>query len=387
MKVILVSNYSKDAQESMLRFARCLHEGLQKASIDAILVAPQPFLARSFAHTYSGAGKWLGYFDKFVIFPWVLKRMIRKLARQNQGEMPVVHVCDHSNAILCPGINRTGAPLVVTCHDLIAARSVADRTGEYNFGWSGRIFQRAILRGLGFARKIPCDSEATQQDVRRLVQGGERPEKTRVVWLGLSYEYGILEEGEKKRRLGALALPRLLNRPFLLHVGSNQPRKNRDGILRILAKAVAKGWDGQVVFAGDTVPGHLRELARELKVEDRLIEVVKPSNELLEALYNEAFVFLFPSRSEGFGWPPLEAQACGCPVLSSNAGSLAEVIGDSAPMHGPEDLDLFVEDLLELGTLEKRERARWKSLENAKRFTVNRMVENYLAVYREAAAP
>lgn len=385
MKVILVSNYSKDAQESMLRFARCLCEGLRKASVDAVLIAPQPVCARSFPHTYSGLGKWLGYIDKFIIFPLVLKRLIRKSARENGGRMPVVHVCDHSNAMLCPGIVKTGAPLVVTCHDLIAARSVADRTGEYNFGWSGRIFQRAILRGLGFAKRIPCDSEATRQDVRRLVKGGMEPEKTRVVWLGLSYEYKVLDEAEKNRRLAALAMPRLAARPFLMHVGSNQHRKNRDGILRILAGAVAKGWDGQVVLAGDTVPGHLRELARELGVEDRLIEVIKPSNELLEALYNEAFVFLFPSRSEGFGWPPLEAQACGCPVLSSNAGSLPEVIGDSAPLHGPEDLDHFVEDVLELRDPEKRESCRRKSLENAGRFTVNRMVENYLAVYAEAA--
>jgi len=386
VKIILVSNYPKDAQESMLRFARCLHEGLRDKGIDSDLIAPEAIWAKSCAHTYSGKAKWLGYIDKFVLFPMRLKKLIRQEAKKNNGEFPVIHVCDHSNALLCPGIKRTGAPLVVTCHDLIAARSVADKTGEYNFGWSGRIFQRGILRGLGFADRIPCDSQATQIDVKRLVKGADDPAKTKVVWLGLSYVYQVLDEAETRRRLETLGNPKLFEKPFLLHVGSNQPRKNRDGILKVLARAVASGWDGQAVFAGDTVPQEYLDLARELKVEDRLIQVIKPSNELLEALFNQAFVLLFPSRSEGFGWPPLEAQSSGCPVLSSNAGSLPEVIGDSAPMHDAEDLDAYVRDLLALRDEDNRKKWVAKSLENAGRFSVNRMVENYLSVYREAAA-
>ena len=63
---------------------------------------------------------------------------------------------------------------------------------------------------------------------------------------------------------------------------------------------------------------------------ERVVEVVKPTDGELEALYNRATCLLFPSKFEGFGWPAVEAQVCGCPVLCSDAGSLGEVVGDSA---------------------------------------------------------
>ena len=75
---------------------------------------------------------------------------------------------------------------------------------------------------------------------------------------------------------------------------------------------------------------------------------MKPPDNLLEALYNGAVALLFPSRFEGFGWPAIEAQACGCPVLCSDAGSLGEVVGNSGFVRGPDDEEAFVAELRRL---------------------------------------
>jgi glycosyltransferase involved in cell wall biosynthesis len=176
-----------------------------------------------------------------------------------------------------------------------------------------------------------------------------------------------------------------LNRPFSLHVGSNLRRKNRDAILRIVALVKDK-WNGQIVFAGEPLSGELRGLAREIGVADRVVEVPDPSNELLEALYNRAVALVYPSRFEGFGWPVIEAQACGCPVICSNSGPLPEVAGGAGLFHRVEDEAGFAADLIRL--TDGSERARWseKSVINAKRFATSKMLDEYVTIYRRLGA-
>src|SRR6202021_713841 len=89
--------------------------------------------------------------------------------------------------------------------------------------------------------------------------------------------------------------------------------------------------------AGAALPEDLIALAKELKVFDRVVQVVNPGVETLKALYNRAAALLFPSRYEGFGWPPIEAQACGCPVVASDIPPIAEVLGQSAILQPVDD--------------------------------------------------
>ncbi len=100
-----------------------------------------------------------------------------------------------------------------------------------------------------------------------------------------------------------------------------------------------------MVFAGEALPADLHELAARLGVAARVVEIVKPSDAVLEALYNRARALVFPSRFEGFGWPVIEAQACGCPVLCSDAGSLGEVAGEGAFVRAAADEEAFAEEL------------------------------------------
>jgi glycosyltransferase involved in cell wall biosynthesis len=126
----------------------------------------------------------------------------------------------------------------------------------------------------------------------------------------------------------------------------------------------------------------LRSLGRELGVADRIVELPEASNELLEALYNLATALLFPSSCEGFGWPIAEAQACGCPVICTDREPMTEVAGGAALVNPVEDEAGFAADLLRLANPE--ERARWsaKALENANRFSSERMISQYIELYR-----
>ena len=96
-----------------------------------------------------------------------------------------------------------------------------------------------------------------------------------------------------------------------------------------------------------------RRLAEQLGVLERIVETGEIPNESLVALYSGALVFLFPSRFEGFGWPIIEAQSCGCPVICSNRGPLPEVAGGSAWLRDIEDEDGFAADIVRLYIDEK----------------------------------
>ena len=152
-------------------------------------------------------------------------------------------------------------------------------------------------------------------------------------------------------------------------------------MLRIFSKC-AERLDAQMVFVGERLSDGLCAQARELHIDNRIVDLGSASNELLEALYNRAYALLYPSRFEGFGWPIIEAQACGCPVVSSSAGPMSDVAGAGAMLHEPDDEESFVADLIRLVDFEERKRWSDSALENAKRFSAARMISEYRELYR-----
>ncbi len=368
--VLLIGNYAPDRQQSMQRFSTMMLQGLQAAGVAAELIAPQPVFGR-----FTGAGafvaKWLAYVDKFVIFP-------RKLKRRIADDTSVVHICDHSNAMYAA--DAKPLPTVVTCHDLLAVRGGLGEDTDCPVSVTGRLLQRWILRGLRRATAVVCVSSATQADAVRLLCVSDRNPHLSVVTLGLNYPYRKLPADEVAARLEAI--PQLAPaRPFVLHVGSNLRRKNRDGVLRIFARTKNQ-WNGQLVFAGDAVTPELRSSAAELGVMEHIIEVTNPDSPLLEALYNRATALIFPSRSEGFGWPIAEAQACGCPVICSDRAPMSEVAGEAGLLHSLDDEEGFAADIVRLSDAAERERWSEKSLRNAERFSTERMIAEYIEIYR-----
>jgi len=113
MNVLLIGNYTRDQQYSMQAFSTAMLDGLSAANISIRLIRPEPILARS-GNPNAGLAKWLGYFDKYVLFPFKL--------RQAAKWADIVHICDHSNSMYTKYL--AGKPNIVTCHDLLAIRSM-----------------------------------------------------------------------------------------------------------------------------------------------------------------------------------------------------------------------------------------------------------------------
>lgn len=377
--ILLVGNYAPDRQESMLRFASMMQTGLAGRGLEARMLSPTPLFGRSFSSTISGIGKWMAYIDKYVLFPATLSRACNEASRSSAR--PVLHICDHSNAVYAK--SRSRIRTLVTCHDLGAVRGALGEATECPASQMGQLLQRWIATGLGRADLIACDSTATRHDVERLVRTdrGKVP-KTRTILLGQNAPYHRLTDEETTSRLQDAA-PQLLDRPFVLNVGSSLARKNREGVLRIFARIQA-GWPGMLVFAGEALPDSFVELGKRLGISDRVVQIANPSNSVLEALYNRAFALLFPSKFEGFGWPLIEAQACGCPVLCSDAGSLGEVAGDSAFVRPWEAEESFAAELNDWIAHEPK-RHEWIRLgtHNVERFRTERMIDDYVSAYRE----
>jgi glycosyltransferase involved in cell wall biosynthesis len=372
--ILLIGNYPLDRQQSMQRFATMMLEGLTAAGIAAEVVQPQPFLGR-FRVAGGFIAKWLAYLDKFVFFRW-------SLAKKLKERPAIVHVCDHSNAMYAQAIRSV--PVVVTCHDLLAVRGALGEPVDCPASATGKFLQRWIVRGLEDATTIACDSRATLEDARRLVRLDDGKPALNMITLGLSYPYRRLPSAEARARLAAFGTL-AAGGEFVLHVGSNLRRKNRKGVLRIFARC-QEHWNGLLVFAGEPLSPELRSLGRGLGVMDRVVEIANPDNAVLEALYNCAIALLFPSTFEGFGWPIAEAHACGCPVLCADREPMTEVAGAAGLKHSVDDEAGFAADVLRLADPE--ERARWseKALENAKRFSTDRMISQYIDLYRSLGA-
>lgn len=369
MKILLVGNYVNDRQESMRRFADMLEQGMRRRGHEVARMLPQP-RAGALKPGANGLGKWLGYIDKFVFFPGELR------AKAQWAD--VIHICDHSNAFYTKHLG--GRRALVTCHDLLAVRGALGEETDCPPSVTGRVLQRWILDGLRRARTLACVSSYTRGDVERLIGDGPR---VRVILNGLNHMYRRLSPDEIESRLARI--PGFNARePYVFHVGSSQRRKNREGVVRVFDR-IKHSFSGPLVFAGQLLNAEQQTLVRSLGLESRVFHVGSPSNDLLEALYNRAHALLFPSTFEGFGWPIIEAQACGCPVVCSDRCSFPEVAGDGALLRSVDDETGFAADLLRLKILTERQNLIERGLANARRFTADAMIDSYCKLYEEEA--
>jgi glycosyltransferase involved in cell wall biosynthesis len=383
VRVLLIGNYAPDRQESMQRFAQTLAAHLPARGFEVELLRPEPLAARlqSGAH---GLGKWLGYVDKFILFPRRLDREVQR-ARAG-GARVVVHICDHSNAVYTRQLRDV--PHLVTCNDLLAIRSARGEFPAHRTRWSGRVLQRLILAGLRRARRVTCISHATARDARRLLEHSAAT--IGVTHMGLNYPYSPMPQSEAQARVQAL-LGWPEPRPYLIHVGGEQWYKNRRGAVRLFAAVRAElgSRAPQLLLVGSPPADETAALLRADPELARTVHAVgEIDNETLRTCYSAAELLLFPSLQEGFGWPIIEAQACGCRVLTTGKGPMNEV-GNAATFYLPPDplADLPAAVDLLRAALEEPESARARriaaGLENAGRFSTAKMIDAYARTYRE----
>ncbi|AFY70141.1 glycosyl transferase group 1 [Thalassoporum mexicanum PCC 7367] len=412
MKILLIGNYLIDRQESMQRFTNMLAAGLVNLGHEVRVIRPEPFWIKLASNFAGGLAKWFGYVDKFLAFPIALKQAI--------AWAEVVHICDHSNAFYTKYLQHV--PHLVTCHDLAAVRGAMGEDTDCPVSTTGKILQSWILNGLKQAQLVVCDSSHTKKDLERLA-GGQMAQRSKLLLLGLNHTYGQISAAAIAQRLQAF--PQLdLSQPYLLNVGSSLRRKNREGVLQtfklVCTKLAAQAPDSdylnyaddanapeilgsldqpdnsiapitnpnpqqmQLVFAGSPLTAEQEQLAQELNLSDRIVQIIKPDNNQLEALYNQAFALLFPSKFEGFGWPVIEAQACGCPVLCSDRTSLPEVAGSGAILRDADDAAGFADAVLEIfNHAQKRQNLVSLGFANIKRFEPAIMIQKYADIYAE----
>ena len=369
MKVLLVGNYANDEQESMQRFANLLSTGLSKAGHEVWLLRPTPVVGR-IKPAIHGVGKWCGYVDKFVFFPKELK-----IAAEWAD---IVHICDHSNAFYVKYL--PSRPHIVTCHDLLAISSALDEIPGNRASWTGQQLQKMILDGLRRARHVICVSEATRGELIRLT--GLPEHKVSLIYNGLNYSYTPSSKRDRIMRTGDVET----NRPFFLHVGGNQWYKNRLGVLKIFShlQRWSSARTAKLVMVGKPWTDEMREFVSLNALGDQVIELTSITNEDLQVLYSSATALLFPSLREGFGWPIVEAQACGCPVFTSNRVPMTEIGGNAAIYLDPADVAGAAAVIA--NSLDYIPQLRQAGLENAKRFSSAAMISAHSSLYRRQVA-
>lgn len=374
-RILLVGNYRPDRQHSMLRFGELLARALPQAGWEVEVIRPEPWAGR--LRRGGALGKWLAYVDKYLLFPWRLARRVR--AGGGRGGL-LVHVADHSNAVYVP--RRPTVPWVVTCHDLLAVRGALGEATDCPASALGRLLQRQIVGGLARASAVASISTSTLKDLERLVHPRHAQLRPLII-LSQNHPYRPVPPQEAWGRLrGLCGLPE--GTPFLLHVGSDLARKNRAGVVRVFAR-IASQWPGNLLFCGAELGADLRGQIAGAGLGGRVFAASGLSSGQLEAAYSLAHALVFPSTCEGFGWPVIEAQACGCPVICSDRTSLPEVGGDAALVHPLEDESGMAGSALRLCEAGFRGEVVQRGLANLSRFTEARLVAEYGALYEAAA--
>jgi glycosyltransferase involved in cell wall biosynthesis len=280
-------------------------------------------------------------------------------------------------------------PYVVTVHDL------ANLFFEWEEYSPARIQLRRyrLIRGLVRASRVIAVSEATRRDVGALA--GVAPHRLRMVYNAPNP--GFLEQDEEntpeeRRRI----MERYqIQHPFLLYAGNIRRHKNIPRLVEAFAvvrEQLASHpvyHDLRLVIIGDTISQF--PAVRQTVIRSRVEQMVRFLGfvplKTLRCFYQSAAAFVFPSRYEGFGLPPLEAMACGTPVVASNVSSLPEVVGDAAVLVNPENVFDIVRGIRDVLLDEKlRNELICRGRKQASRFSWSRTARQVLEIYQEAAA-
>ena len=285
------------------------------------------------------------------------------------------HICDHSNAFYLYFLPKKKT--IITCHDVLAIQSGLGFTGTYcTTTKSGVVLQKIILNALCRAKKLATVSEYTLNQLKIIDTKPTITKKWKSIHNALSNKFTPSNNDEIEKLLNKHK--QLRNQEFILHVGSSLERKNRILLVKLINELKTE-WNGILVLAGDSLSTELLELIDKLKVKDKILQIYRPQQTEIISLYSICQAMIFPSYSEGFGWPIIEAQACGAPVITSNkAPMMTEVGGNAALYADPNDTDSFVNQFQKLKNKEFRAEVIRLGFENAKRFNFDNTINQYI---------
>lgn len=263
-------------------------------------------------------------------------------------------------------------PSVISCHDLIPWTYYGQRSLLWQMNIKGLKKADEIITGSEFSKMQIIDTTGTKEERIHVIPDGvdhERyfPNHDRSI---LS-PYGINDEQK-----------------VILYVGSEEPRKNLILLLKAVKELKLMGLNIKLLKVGSPGFGNSRDdtlnLIRDLDILDEIIFTGFIPEIDLPKYYNAADLFVFPSFIEGFGLPPLEAMACGCPVIAANTSSLPEVIGDGGILVNPFDY-IALADFMEKVITDDSFRSDLirKGVERAELYSWNKTTAMTLSLYRE----
>lgn len=268
-------------------------------------------------------------------------------------------------------------PVVVTLHDLIPLKHPETEKFAAQMYW--RLQIPIAARRSSF---IITDSEHARQEI--LEDFDCPPEKVKAIMLGFDPLMNKLREAADGDKI---CLKYGLPSEYLLYVGTIQPRKNLDTLIQAFSRLKRSGSvDHKLVIVGRKGWLYERLFAdiREMNLESEIIFTGFVPDEELPFIYDRARVFLYLSLFEGFGLPPLEAMACGIPVITSNTTSLPEVVGDAGITVNPTDIgavELALKQVLSDPTLATRMKEAGRS--RARLFSWDATARQTLEIYQQ----
>lgn len=321
MRILILAHPLFLISESMPRFARMLKEGITEAGHEATIIRPKPYFYTLFGRTR--AAKWASYLDQFVLFPFIV------IAWDLRSPKDTLFVfADQALGPWVPYVRRHRK--IIHCLDLLALKSALGLVPENPTSFTGRLYQKYIRWGFQHCSNFISISARTAADLEKY--GAVRAVISEVVHLGLNYGYRRLASDSVNKSLLKIGLDVSCD-GYLLYVGGGQWYKNRRGLLRIYGKYAASTTNPLPLICVSPNPGEeLLAAIEKLPKQARVVFVQGINNETLEALYSGARVMLFPSLAEGFGWPIIEAQACGCPVITTDDSPMNEIVGPNEKM-------------------------------------------------------
>ncbi len=306
------------------------------------------------------------YFPKFETYPWYLTT---PLLLRNKS-IDIIH-----NPTQIPTFFPFKQKNIITVHDITPHLYPNEHPcliPPYN-----KLFLR---RSLINADAIIADSKNTKSD---LITHLKIPkEKIIPIYLGVEEKFSPALHKEAADVREKFGLPDT----FILYVGTLEPRKNLPVLLKACSLLKKQNWQIPLVIAGKKgwLYDKIFKTVRELTLTQNIIFTGYIPDMYLPSLYSAATLFVYPSLYEGFGFPPLEAMACGCPVITSDRSSLPEIVGNAGITIPPDNPQILADEILRIWEDEDiRTELKNKGINRSKEFTWSACAKQTYEIYQQ----
>jgi glycosyltransferase involved in cell wall biosynthesis len=256
---------------------------------------------------------------------------------------------------------------IVTVHDFIYEK--------YDKGLRKKVHLTQKNYALRNADAIVCVSENTKQDLISYFPWIDES-IVRVIHNGVSNDF-FVEENSGNLHVDTLA-------PYILFVGSRHQHKNFDAVISLMQTETVESLGLSLITVGGGELSQQHELLLSpITSKGKYKHISSVSNSVLRKLYNEAYCFIYPSLYEGFGIPPLEAMACGCPVICSDSSSIPEVVGNAGLLFNPYKVEGAEEYISKLEDESYRNLVIQKGLKRSRKLSSENTGKNTVDLYKE----